>query len=74
MAQHTVEKIGGTSMTQFDRVVKNVIIQDRSGEDLYQRIFVVSAYGGITDLLLEGKKTRNTGHLRALCGHRYQLA
>ena len=56
MAQHTVEKIGGTSMTQFDRVVKNVIIQDRSGEDLYQRIFVVSAYGGITDLLLEGKK------------------
>lgn len=57
MAIHTVEKIGGTSMTQFDRVLQNVILQDRSPKDMYQRIFVVSAYGGITDLLLEGKKT-----------------
>ena len=39
--------------TLFD----NVLIAGRSGADLYNRIFVVSAYGGMTDLLLENKKT-----------------
>lgn len=59
--QHTVEKIGGTSMTRFDEVMNNVIIQDRTGAELYQRIFVVSAYGGITNLLLENKKNGEPG-------------
>ena len=54
---HTVEKIGGTSMTRFGDVMKNVIIGERSGDEFYNRIFVVSAYGGITNLLLENKKT-----------------
>ena len=58
---HTVEKIGGTSMTRFGDVMKNVIIGKRSGDEFYNRIFVVSAYGGITNLLLENKKTGAPG-------------
>lgn len=58
---HTVEKIGGTSMTRFADVMKNVILGRRSGQELYNRIFVVSAYGGITNLLLENKKTGAPG-------------
>ncbi len=57
--QHTVEKIGGTSMTFFGDIMNNVIIGSRSGAELYNRIFVVSAYGGITNLLLETKKPAN---------------
>ena len=58
---HTVEKIGGTSMTRFADVMNNVIIGKRRGDELYNRIFVVSAYGGITNLLLENKKTGDPG-------------
>ena len=59
--KHTVEKIGGTSMVRFDEIMKNVIIGSRSKNKLYNRIFVVSAYGGITDLLLEHKKNGTPG-------------
>jgi len=59
--KHTVEKIGGTSMTCFGDIMNNVIIGGRSGDDLYNRAFVVSAYGGITNLLLENKKTGEPG-------------
>lgn len=59
--RHTVEKIGGTSMSRFGDIMNNVIIGDRKGSDLYNRIFVVSAYGGITNLLLEDKKTGEPG-------------
>ncbi|MDD3154841.1 MAG: aspartate kinase [Victivallaceae bacterium] len=58
---HTVEKIGGTSMSRFGEVMKNVIIGHRKQAELYNRIFVVSAYGGITNLLLENKKTGEPG-------------
>ncbi|WP_144821071.1 aspartate kinase [Marinobacter piscensis] len=58
---HTVEKIGGTSMSNYEAVRDNVIVADRSHEDLYQRIFVVSAYAGVTDELLEHKKTGEPG-------------
>ncbi|MBO7742180.1 MAG: aspartate kinase [Victivallales bacterium] len=58
---HTVEKIGGTSMSRFEEVMRNVIIGKRKGDELYNRIFVVSAYGGITNLLLEDKKTGHPG-------------
>jgi len=58
---HTVEKIGGTSMSRFGDVMRNVIIGARKGEELYRRIYVVSAYGGITNLLLEDKKTGAPG-------------
>ena len=56
MGQHTVEKIGGTSMSRFGELMDNILIADRSGAKLYNRIFVVSAYGGITNALLENKK------------------
>lgn len=61
MGKHTVEKIGGTSMSQFGEVLKNIIVRNRSGKELYNRIFVVSAYGGITDMLLEHKKNATPG-------------
>ncbi|MBO6522020.1 MAG: aspartate kinase [Rhodospirillales bacterium] len=59
--QHTVHKVGGTSMSDVDAVLDNIMIGNRSGDDLYNRIFVVSAYGGITDMLLENKKTGEPG-------------
>ncbi|PQM27374.1 aspartate kinase [Sphingopyxis lindanitolerans] len=58
---HSVEKIGGTSMAATATLFDNVLIAGRSGADLYNRIFVVSAYGGMTDLLLENKKTGAPG-------------
>ena len=61
MGQHTVEKIGGTSMTRFGELMNNILIGSRTGAELYNRIFVVSAYGGITNLLLEDKKTGEPG-------------
>ncbi|MBR7130963.1 MAG: aspartate kinase [Lentisphaeria bacterium] len=61
MGQHTVEKIGGTSMTRFGELMDNILIGSRKGADLYNRIFVVSAYGGVTNLLLEDKKTGEPG-------------
>lgn len=57
---YTVEKIGGTSMAAFDVVLDNILIKD-SDEQTYNRVFVVSAYGGITDALLECKKTGKPG-------------
>jgi aspartate kinase len=57
--EHTVEKIGGTSMSNYTAVRDNIF--QRTPEQLYQRIFVVSAYGGITDRLLEHKKTEQPG-------------
>lgn len=61
MGNHTVEKIGGTSMSKFDKVLENIIIGNRTDKDFYNRIFVVSAYGGITNLLLGDKKTGAPG-------------
>ncbi len=58
---HSVEKIGGTSMAATATLFDNVLIAGRSGADLYNRIFVVSAYAGMTDLLLENKKTGAPG-------------
>jgi aspartate kinase len=57
----TVEKIGGTSMTKFHDVLQNIIIANRSDFDFYNRVFVVSAYAGVTDWLLEHKKTKEPG-------------
>ncbi|WP_434457441.1 aspartate kinase [Stutzerimonas urumqiensis] len=58
---HTVEKIGGTSMSRFQEVLDNLLIGERQGPELYQRVFVVSAYSGMTNLLLEHKKTGEPG-------------
>lgn len=57
----TVEKIGGTSMSKFPEVLQNIIIGNRKGDELYNRIFVVSAYSGVTNWLLEHKKTGEPG-------------
>lgn len=60
-AGHSVEKIGGTSMAATATLLENVLIAGRRGPELYGRIFVVSAYAGMTDLLLEHKKTGEPG-------------
>jgi len=49
-------------MSRFDEVLKNVILKDEN--DIYNRIFVVSAYAGITNDLLEHKKTGESGIYR----------
>ncbi len=58
---HTVEKIGGTSMSDYKSVRDNIIFRPHHGSDWYHRIFVVSAYSGITNQLLEHKKTGQPG-------------
>ena len=57
----TVEKIGGTSMSKFQDVLKNIIFNVPEPNNYYNRIFVVSAYAGVTDKLLEQKKTGAPG-------------
>jgi len=59
--KHTVEKIGGTSMSRLDEITGTLMIGSRQGEELYHRVFVVSAFGGITDRLLEHKKSGQPG-------------
>ncbi len=62
---HSVEKIGGTSMSRYDDVLQNIWLRPKKladgHETLYQRVFVVSAYAGITNGLLEHKKTDEPG-------------
>lgn len=60
----TVEKIGGTSMSQFEDVLHNIIRAQSSPEFRYGRVFVVSAYAGVTNKLLEDKKTKAPGIYR----------
>jgi len=55
----TVEKIGGTSMSRFDDVLRNIMLRDASR--VYGRVYVVSAYAGVTNWLLEHKKTGEPG-------------
>ncbi|GAA3529166.1 aspartate kinase [Zobellella aerophila] len=58
---HTVEKIGGTSMSQYQAVRDNIALYNRTEEQYYRRMLVVSAFGGITDGLLECKRTGAPG-------------
>jgi len=60
-SDHTVEKIGGTSMSRVNELLDTLLIGKREGAALYNRVFVVSAFGGITDLLLEHKKSGRPG-------------
>ena len=66
----TVEKIGGTSMSAFADVLRNIILYNRTGAELYNRIFVVSAYAGVTNLLLENKKTGEPGVYHRITEHK----
>lgn len=61
MSTHTVEKIGGTSMSRADELIDTLLMAGSNDKGRYDRIFVVSAFGGITDLLLEQKKTGTPG-------------
>jgi aspartate kinase len=54
-----VEKIGGTSMSRFPEIIDNIILKNEA--DVFGRVYVVSAYAGVTDDLLEHKKTRQPG-------------
>ena len=57
----SVEKIGGTSMSRFHDVYRNIILRKGKKQNLYNRVFVVSAYNHVTDWLLENKKTKASG-------------
>ncbi len=48
-------------MLKFQDVLKNIIIGNREDCDYYNRIFVVSAYDNVTNLLLEHKKSGAPG-------------
>ncbi len=58
---HTVEKIGGTCMSRAPELVETLFLGKREPAEVYNRIFVVSAFGGITNMLLEHKKTGSPG-------------
>ncbi|WP_439121181.1 aspartate kinase [Marivita sp.] len=58
---HTVEKIGGTSMSRLAELRDTLFIGDRATSEVYNRVFVVSAFAGITNLLLEHKKSGEPG-------------
>lgn len=71
----TVEKIGGTSMSSFHDVLKNIIIGNRQIVDYNNRIFVVSAYNNVTNWLLEHKKTKEPGiYVKFLNNDNYEAA
>lgn len=61
MPQHTVEKIGGSSIARADELLDTLFLGHSRRDSLYNRLFVVSAFGGVTDLLLENKKTGDAG-------------
>lgn len=64
----SVEKIGGTSMTRFPEIIENIILWDK--QNIFNRIYVVSAYGGITNDLLEHKKTGQPGVYSEFAAHK----
>jgi aspartate kinase len=71
----TVEKIGGTSMSQFGDCLNNIITGSRKENELYNRIFVVSAYNNVTNWLLEHKKTGEPGvYSKFLNNENYEFA
>jgi aspartate kinase len=71
----TVEKIGGTSMSQFGDCLNNIIKRNRTEATMYNRIFVVSAYNNVTNWLLEHKKTGEPGiYARFLHNEDYEAA
>jgi aspartate kinase len=69
----TVEKIGGTSMSRFEDVLRNIMLRDP--HHVYGRVYVVSAYAGVTNQLLEHKKTGEPGiYARFAAGTDYATA
>ena len=60
---HTVEKIGGTSMSRLNELRDTLFLGGREGPDLYGRVFGVSAVGGITDLSPALSVAQETGRI-----------
>ena len=56
-------------MTAFADVLDNIIFHGRQGQELYNRIFVVSAYANVTNWLLENKKTGAPGVYHRISQH-----
>ena len=48
-------------MSQYQAVRDNIVLHKRKPGEYYQRMLVVSAFGGITDGLLECKRTGAPG-------------
>ena len=48
-------------MSSFSEVLNNIFLTEHPEHGVYQRIFVVSAYSGMTNQLLEHKKTGEPG-------------
>ena len=48
-------------MSALNQVIDNIIYFERSGNAFYNRVFVVSAFSGVTNILLEDKKTAKPG-------------
>lgn len=48
-------------MSEYEAVRDHVVLHNRTPEQYYQRILVVSAFGGVTDGLLECKRTGAPG-------------
>ncbi|UCJ05103.1 aspartate kinase [Chitinophaga pendula] len=48
-------------MSALKDVIDNIIYYNRTGNNLYNRVFIVSAFSGVTNLLLENKKTKAPG-------------
>lgn len=57
-------------MSAFGDVLRNIILFNRTGAELYNRIFVVSAYAGVTNWLLENKKTGEPGVYHRITEHK----
>lgn len=56
-------------MSALKEVINNIILFERSGNQLYNRVFVVSAFSGVTDILLENKKTGEPGVYHRIAKH-----
>jgi aspartate kinase len=65
----TVEKIGGTSMSALKEVIDNIVYFERSGDQLYNRVLIVSAFSGVTNLFLEDTKTGEPGVYHCIVNH-----
>jgi len=67
----TVEKIGGTSMTALKQVIDNIILVNPENVERYNKVYIVSAFSGVTDMLLENKKTGAPGVYHRIARHHH---
>ncbi len=56
-------------MSDYVSVRDNIVFRPANNDTLYQRVFVVSAYAGMTDALLEHKKSAKHGVFGLFCNN-----